>query len=297
MENKGFEGTILGTLIMPYCSGAANLIFAYVMSRSGGNGRLVIENSLVNNVTNLTLILGFAAIFCSSAIMPKGGSGSKAKKRTDFYRLYRLDLLFTLIALFLFTGTLWALAKDGILDFYDGLVLVGLFLFWQMLHVFEILKNNVRKNRSIHWSIAIDLLLIAASSYGIFLSVDHLVTWVAKGESQLFSFANLGWLSGALMVLPNAFLAMYYARIGRPDIVVSSQIGDGHISIPMCIGLFALFDTIHVPAFFQTGVYIILGAGAIHFLSIALFGRLPRFLGVGLLGAYALFLYKGIVQH
>ena len=47
-------------------------------------------------------------------------------------RLNRLDLLFTLVALFLFTGTLWALAKDGVLDFYDGLVLVGLFLFWQV---------------------------------------------------------------------------------------------------------------------------------------------------------------------
>ena len=44
-------------------------------------------------------------------------------------RLNLLDLLFTLVALFLFTGTLWALAKNGVLDFYDGLVLVGLSLF------------------------------------------------------------------------------------------------------------------------------------------------------------------------
>ena len=58
MESKGFEGTVLGTLIMPYCSGFANLIFAYVMSSSAANGGLVIENCLVNNATNLTLILG-----------------------------------------------------------------------------------------------------------------------------------------------------------------------------------------------------------------------------------------------
>jgi len=296
MENKGFEGTILGTLIMPYCSGSANLIFAYLMSRSGGNGRLVIENCIVNNVTNLTLILGLSAIFCSSAIIPKSASGGKGKKQADFYRLYRLDLLFTLIALFLFTGTLWALARDRVIDFYDGLVLAGLFLFWQMLHVFEILKGNIRRNRTFHWSIAIDLLLIAASAYGVYLSVDRLVTWVSSAGNPFFSVANLGWLSGALMVLPNAFLALYYARAGRQDIVVSSQIGDGHICIPMCIGLFALFDTINVPDFFQTGVYVILGAAAIHFLSIALLGRLPRTMGFGLLGAYALFLYKGIVH-
>ena len=35
--------------------------------------------------------------------------------------------------------------------------LVALFLFWQVLHVFEILKNNVRKNRGFHWSIVFDL--------------------------------------------------------------------------------------------------------------------------------------------
>jgi hypothetical protein len=32
MESKGFEGTVLGTLIMPYCSGFANLVFAFVMA-------------------------------------------------------------------------------------------------------------------------------------------------------------------------------------------------------------------------------------------------------------------------
>jgi len=296
MESKGFEGTVLGTLIMPYCSGFANLVFAYVMSSSGSNGGLVIENSLVNNATNLTLILGLAAIFGSSAVVRNSGSKQQVKKHADFHRINRLNLLFTLIALFLFSGTLWALAKDGILDFYDGLVLVGLFVFWQILHVFEILKDNIRKNKAFHWSIVLDLLIIAASAYGIYFAVDHLVEWVSKTEIPFFSFSKLGWLSGGLMVLPNAFLAMYYSHIRRQDIVLSSQIGDGHICIPMCIGLFSIFNPIQVPDFFQTGIYVILGAGAIHFLSVALLGRVPRFMGFGLIGAYAFFLYKGIIQ-
>lgn len=296
MESKGFEGTVLGTLIMPYCSGFANLVFAYVMSSSGNNGGLVIENSLVNNATNLTLILGLAAIFGSTVAIRNGSSRQQVKKQADFHRINRLNLLFTLIALFLFSGTLWALAKDGILDFYDGLVLVSLFVFWQILHVFEILKDNIRKNKVFHWSIILDLLIIAASAYGIYFAVDHLVAWVSRTESPFFSFEKLGWLSGGLMVLPNAFLAMYYSHIRRQDIVLSSQIGDGHICIPMCIGLFSLFNPIQVPDFFQTGIYIILGAGAIHFLSIALLGRVPRFMGFGLIGAYAFFLYKGIIQ-
>ena len=296
MESKGFEGTVLGTLIMPYCSGFANLIFAYIMSSSGSNGGLVIENSIVNNATNLTLILGLSVIFGSSMIVQKGNSKKKLKKNTDFHRINRLNLLFTLIALFLFTGTLWALAKDQILDFYDGLILVGLFVFWQILHVFEIFKDNIRKNKAFQWSIVFDLLLIAASAYCIYYSVDHLVEWVSKAEYQYINVTQLGWLSGVLMVLPNAFIAMYYSRIGRQDIVLSSQIGDGHICIPMCIGLFSVFNTIQVPDFFQMGMYVILGAGVIHFLSIAVLGRVPRFMGFGLVGAYAFFLFKGIIQ-
>jgi cation:H+ antiporter len=117
---------------------------------------------------------------------------------------------------------------------------------------------------------------------------------VTTAENPYFSLANLGWLSGVIMVVPNAFLALYYARAGRHDIVVSSQVGDGHICIPMCVGLSALSERIVVPGFFQWGAWIILGAGALHFLSIAIWGRLPRIVGALLLGGYGVFLYKGL---
>ena len=292
IEGKGFEGTILGTLIMPYCSGFANLVFVFVMGRTGGNGRAVIENSLVNNVTNLTLILGLTALFYAASTAK--GPKKKGKSQLDQTRLLRLDLLLTLVAMFLFTGALWALAKDGVLDFYDGLVLVGLFMFWQVLHVFEVLKNNVRKSQSIHWSIVFDLLMIGVCAYAIYLSVDYLVQWVTTSKSPYINSANLGWLSGAIMVVPNAVLALYYGHAGRHDIVVSSQVGDGHICIPMCVGLFALMENIAVPDFFQWGVWIILAAGALHFVSIAIWGRLPRIVGAVLLGCYGVFLYKGL---
>lgn len=295
IESKGFEGTVLGSLIMPYCSGFANLVFAFVMSRTRGNGTQVLDNCLVNNVTNLTLILGLAALFCRPEAVPARRSAGSKGKHTESSRLYRLDLLFTLIAVFLFTGTLWALGKDRSIDFYDGLVLIGLFLFWQILHVFEVLKTNVRKNRSVHWSIAIDLVLIAVGAYCIYLSIDALVSWISQSKGTYINAANLGWLSGSLMVLPNAFIALYYGFKGRQDIVVSSQVGDGHICIPMCIGLFALSDTVKVPGYFQTGVLVLLGAAVVHFLAIALLGRLPKVLGLGLLGAYGVFLYAGVV--
>ncbi|UCF89792.1 MAG: hypothetical protein JSW39_15950, partial [Desulfobacterales bacterium] len=296
MERKGIEGTVLGTLIMPYSSGFSNLIFALVLGRAGGSGSLVLENCLVNNVTNLTLLVGLPAIFWSMHVLPPQNQPKKGRGDAKIYRLNYLSLLLTLIALMFFTGVLWALARDGKLDFGDGLVLVGLFLFWQILHVFEVLKNNVRQRRTLSWLILIDWLLIVAGGYGVYVSIERLVAWIPKAGSGLFVFANLGWLSGFLMVLPNALLAIYYAGAGRPDIVYSSQAGDGHICIPMCIGLFALFSNITIPSFFILGVLMILAAGLVHFLFIALWGRLPRFMGWVLTGVYGLFVYEGLIR-
>jgi cation:H+ antiporter len=77
LERKGLEGTVLGTLVMPYASGFSNLIFAYIMGRSGQNGKLVLENCLVNNVTNLTLLIGLPALIWGLNIFPeRRGNGN-----------------------------------------------------------------------------------------------------------------------------------------------------------------------------------------------------------------------------
>src|SRR5882757_6881708 len=73
MSGRGFEGTVLGTLVMPYCSGLGNLILAFILGRNGGNGADVMTNSLVNNVTNMTLVLGLPAILWGIHVMPKKG--------------------------------------------------------------------------------------------------------------------------------------------------------------------------------------------------------------------------------
>ena len=121
--------------------------------------------------------------------------------------------------------------------------------------MFEILKNNVRKNRGFHWSIVLDLALIAISAYGVYYSVDYLVDWMSYTKNPYIGVKDLGWHSGALMVVSNAFIALYDGLIGRQNIVVTSQVGDSHVCIPMCIGFFALFDNMTIPGFFQVEIY------------------------------------------
>lgn len=299
MNASGLEGTVLGTLVMPYCSGMGNLIFAFVLATKGGPGAEVLTNCLVNNVTNLTLLIGLPTLIWGMNGEADGKSKASKKQQQKVNqerRINRLSMLLTLTAVLFFTGAVWALARRGRVDFFDGLVLVGLFLFWQCFHVFDVLKGQVRANKSFSWMLPVDLALLALGAYVIYLSTDWLVDWISKIHTGFISAKYLGWLSGWLMVVPNGLLAFYYARRGNPEVVYTSQVGDGHICIPLCIGIYALYRPIQAPPFFQTGLMILLAAAVLHFAAIAIFGRLPRLIGWLLTAAYGVFLYTGLIK-
>jgi cation:H+ antiporter len=295
MNASGVEGTVLGTLVMPYCSGMGNLIFAMVVGHKGGPGEQVIVNSLVNNVTNMTLCIGLPAAIWGMSVVPASKSKKKPKPNVvQARKINRLSMLLTLTAMLFFTGATWALGRDGKLNAGDGLVLIGLFLFWQCFHVFEVLKTNVRQNKSFTWMLPVDLALLGVGAYGIYISTDWLVDWVNASHSGFISAQYLGWLSGWLNVLPNAVLAFYYAWRGNPEVVYTSQIGDAHISIPLCLGVYTLYHDAQIPGFFQAGVNMLVIAALFHFVFVAFYGRLPRIMGVVLTLAYGVFLYMGL---
>lgn len=307
MSGRGFEGTVLGTLVMPYCSGLGNLIFAVILGRSGGSGADVMTNSLVNNVTNMTLVLGLPAILWGLRVLPakskagKNGKGKPASVKSNAtgktHALNRLSLLLTLTAVLFFTGAVWVLGRDGKITFNDGVVLIGLFLFWQCFHVFDVLKHNVRQGQSLaNWTLPVDLALLGLGAYGIYLSTDWLVTWLSHIHTGFVSAKHLGWLSGWLMVLPNALLALYYSWRGQPETVYASQVGDSHVSIPLCIGIYTMYHTMVIAPFFNVGIGILVGATLVHFFCVAVFGQLPRLVGWVLVAAYGVFLYKGLLS-
>jgi cation:H+ antiporter len=310
LNASGFEGTVLGTLIMPYCSGLGNLIFAIYLGQTSGSGADVMTNSLVNNVTNMTLVLGLPALIWGIRILPakaRGADGKKAKREPrgpgrfkgegNSPELNRLSLLMTMLAIFFFTGAVWAMGRKGHIDFNDGLVLVGLFAFWQCFHVFDVLKSDVRKGKSVFgWMFPVDMALLAIGAYGIYVSTTWLVAWISQIHTGGFvSAKHIGWLSGWLMVLPNALLAFYYGLKGKPEVVYTSQVGDSHVSIPLCVGVYTLYHSMAMPGFFQIGMYILFGATLLHFFFIGVFGRLPRVAGLILILAYGYFLKVGLL--
>ncbi|NOX34072.1 MAG: sodium:calcium symporter [Deltaproteobacteria bacterium] len=289
VEKNGFEGTLIGTLVMPYFSGFPNLCFAYLILKNGSNGALVLENGLVNNVTNLTIILALPSILWGLNLF------FGRKKHDAYLKINHLSLLLSILALIFFSAATWLVSKDGFISNIDGFMLVGIFLFWQMFHIFDVLKNNTLKNRKIKKRIVFDFILIGLCAWGLFYSIEGLIQWISSHGTGFFSKNRLGVLSGILMVVPNAFLAVYYSAVKRSEIAYSSQIGDCHICIPLCIGLFAIFSPIKVPPSFEIAIFIIIGASAVHFLFTAFLGRLPRFAGMMLAGLYIFFIYKEII--
>ncbi|HAV60836.1 MAG TPA: sodium:calcium symporter [Verrucomicrobiales bacterium] len=292
LSGKGFEGTVLGTLIMPYCSGVGNLVFAWVMGRSQDASGEVFENCLVNNVTNLTLLLGLPTVIWGAVLF--GKKKKLAKKAARDAEINRLSLLLTLLAGLFFTGIVWALARDGRLDFGDGVVLVAVFLFWQCFHVFEVLKSNVRQNQSLPWSIYPELAILVVGAIAVYWSINALVEWIGAGEGTWINREHLGWLSAWLMVLPNALLAMFYGWRGRAEVVYASQVGDGHICIPLCLGIYAMLTPAAVPPIFLLSIRVLVLALAAHVVLVALFGRPPRLVGWLFLAGYGIYLWKGL---
>jgi len=298
MNASGVEGTVLGTLVMPYCSGIGNLIFAFIIGSRGKPGGEVLTNSLVNNITNMTLLIGLPAVIWGMSLMPPSSEGKKKKGKKNKgeiqeRKVNRLSLLLTLTAVGFFTGATWLLGRDGKLDLSEGIVLIGLFLFWQTFHLFEVLKSNARQNKSFTLRTLSDVALLGVGAYAIYISTDWLVNAISTTGTGFFSGKHLGWLTGWLNVVPNGLLAFYYARRGNPEVVYTSQVGDGHISIPLCLGIAALYRPIKTPVFFDGAMALLVGAAAVHFFFIALFGRLPRWMGAVLALSYIAFLFFG----
>lgn len=310
MGKSGLEGTALGTVVMPFCSGLGNLFFVWIVYAQGLPPAEIVTNALVNNVTNLTLLMGAPALLFGLTLVPgkaargegkgrgkksgrKGGASAGAVVAS---RLNRISLVFTLIAGLFFTGASWILARDGKLDFAEGVMLVGVFVFWICVQVFDVMKYNVHRNRSLAPSFYLDAFLVLLAAGVLYTSIDWLVEWLGKAQAAGSGVGTLGWLSGMLMVVPNGLIAFYYAAKKQGEIVYASQVGDGHICIPLCLGLAALLKPVTLPSNYGFGLAIVAGALVLHLLAVTCLRGLPKLAGCLLVGAYVVFLVMGFTD-
>ncbi|MFN2167905.1 MAG: sodium:calcium symporter [Anaerolineae bacterium] len=290
LSSRGVEGTVLGTLFMPYCSGMGNLVFAFVLGLNQGDGNDVLVNCLFNNVANLTLLIGLPAVIWGMTSIPR----KKGKTAAREHRMGRLALALNLVAAMFFSLAVWLLAADGMLSRTDGWLLIALFAFWQCIHVYDVKKTNLLKQRRYPRNLGVEIGLLLVGAFVVLVSTDWLVAWFHTLEWDAVSPRMLGWLSGLLMVLPNALLAFYYGANQRMDVVYTSQSGDAHICVPLCVGIYAVFVPIATDAFLQQALLALMGLCAVHLGCVVAAGRLPRGLAILFVVAFPAFVWLGL---
>ena len=290
LSDQGVEGTVLGTVFMPFCSGMGNIVFALVLAFRNGDGADVLVNCLFNNITNLTVLIGVPVLIWSMASIPRKKSQAALRE----HKMGRFSLVLTLVAALFFSLCLLLVSGDGVLSRSDGLLLIGLFLFWQSFHVYDVKKTNLLKKQRYPKTLPVEVVVLLAGAFVIFVSTDWLVGWFQSFRTDVLPPRILGWASGVLTVLPNALLAFYYGARDRMDVVYASQVGDAHVCIPLCIGLFAAVRPIPTSPFLQQSLWMLMGLCGTHLVLIATTGRLPRVFAAALSGAFFWFLWTGM---
>ena len=254
-------------------------------------------NSLVNNVTNMTLLIGLPAIIWGMSVLPseKGAGQEEAKATRQDHEINRLSLLLTLTAVLFFTGADWVLGRNGRSNFSDGLVLVGLFLFWQCFHVFDVLKTNVRQSKAFSWMLPVNLAL-AGRGRLCDLSQHGLAGELAPGHPHRFRQRETPGLAERLadgaaqrgcwrFITPGAGTRKWFTPRRSATATSASRCASGSAR---CI------RRSRSRRFFQTGIFLLLGATLLHIVLVALFGRLPRLAGFGAAGGLRLLPEKGL---
>jgi cation:H+ antiporter len=250
-------------------------------------------NSLFNNITNLTLLMALPVLIWGMNKIPL----QKGKKALREHQMGRLSLALNLIAGLFFSLFLWLLVMDGVLSKSDGFLLVALFFFWQCFHIYDVKKTNLLKTQKYPRTLPLEIIFLLLGAGLIFISTDWLVQWfqtLQNRPNSIFPAGLLGWASGVLMVLPNALLAFYYGARSRMDVVYTSQSGDAHICVPLCVGVYAIFHPIIADGFLKNSLLFLMGLSLTHLFLVILFGRLPRLFAVGFIVAFALFLWLGL---
>jgi cation:H+ antiporter len=96
------------------------------------------------------------------------------------------------------------------------------------------------------------------------------------------------------MVLPNALLALYYGAHRRMDVVYSSQVGDAHICIPLCVGLFAVLHPFVVGDFLLRSLFILMGLFCSHLIFIMIIPRYSRVFAALFVLVFCVFVWLGL---
>ena len=285
-RNFGVSPLIIGLTIVGFGTSAPEMLVSGVAS-SEGNPGLAIGNALGSNITNIALVLGATAVVASLTV----ASGTVRRE---------IPILLAVCLL-----AYW-LMSDGVLGFWDGLLLIiGMVTMIILVVVLgmrssstgdpveaefdEEIPEDMPMGRALLWTVVGIVVLLASSKA---------LVWGAVNIAQAFGISDL--VIGLTIVaigtsMPELMASVMSALKGEPDLAMGNVIGSNMFNL---LGVMALPGLI-APGPFSADVMARDFPWMIA-LTLALFimaygfrgpGKITRGEGVVLLIAYAVYMF------
>ena len=287
-RNLGVPPLIIGLTIVGFATSAPEMLVSGMAAWNGSPG-MGVGNAVGSNITNIALVLGITAL-----VKPLSVHSGVLQREFPI----------------LFLATLFALIIDGVLSFWDGILMLGglvLIVYWIVMVALDARKRDplsVEFAAEIPsdmpgWKAAALLLL----GIVVLLVSSRILVWGAVEIAHAFGISDL--VIGLTIIaigtsLPELAASVMSALKNEHDIAIGNVIGSNMFNILGVMGLPGIIQTYRIdPALLSRDLPVMIG------LTIALFvmaygfrgnGRLNRYEGGALLlvyGGYILVLAIG----
>ncbi|MBE6687619.1 MAG: calcium/sodium antiporter [Ruminococcaceae bacterium] len=240
----------------------------------GGSADITIGNVVGSNILNVLIILGLTTV-----IIPIAVSRSILKIDTPF--MIAITLLLLLLGL------------DGVVELYEGIILLVVFSAYITYLIISAKKNKEEPEKVKDLSTPIAILLTAVGLGVVILGSRFTVdtaTFLAQkiGLSERFIGLTIVALGTSL---PELFTSVTAARKGNADIAIGNIVGSNIFNILFVIGLSSLIIPVPFAKEFVFDFIVSIAAGVLLWLF-SVKGKLHRRAGVVLLLGYAAYFVK-----
>ena len=269
---------LIGVTIVGIGTSLPELVTA-IVAMAKDAGEIVVANAVGSNIANILVVLGVAAIITRNLHFDKS--------------LIYLDIPILLTATLLFLGTaigremLPSGASTFAVNFGESIFLISAYiayLIYSFSHNNDYAERLAQKIRTPHVNIY-NYILFAVGVLGVIIGAKYAVFGIGVGIITILAVA-LG------TSLPELFVSVRAARIGKPEIAVGNIFGSNMFNMLALVGIPGLFGTLIIDeSTYYIGLPTLLVATLIFLIS-GITNKVHRWDGIMYLFVYALFAFK-----
>ena len=238
---------LIGLTIVAYGTSVPELSVG-VTASLGGHSELVIGNVVGSNIANILLILGLAAILCPIKV-------SRQTVKREGLIMVGVVSLVPLLAL------------DGRFDWWEGVLLIGLFITYLVYFIREGLRHKESRDptsrdiKSIRASLFMTIVGIGGIILGAFWIVDGAV-FIAKAFGISEAIIGLTLVAFGTSV-PELGAVIVAALRNKSDITLGNIVGSNIFNVLLILGVAVILLPMQVPASVMPSMGIMVLASAV----------------------------------